>query len=288
MSSSPPPVEASSQQSNDTTLDTGPDWDQFNTDLYVPHHYGKVSGADSKVANWVVGVLRNSADIRKDYGSLIEIGVGATLRSSMAVAGGNLRKGAPVIFTDVGDSQLKATKEAVKSIQNGDLKYWADHEADVVRGNPEIDEGRIHPWMEGALARLCINATVKPLDISEECVGPADIRVEAHCLCSNTDDPNLYEERVSNFYRGMEPGQLAVRFFDANSTGYLVDGIQFPGIPINAESIREQAERMGLGVVGTIEVEFGDRVSTFSGIGAAVLVMPGAGQAVLDLGSVRC
>ena len=244
----------------------------FNTPKYAEFHYGDVSDADNWLSNWVVSVLRRPG-IRRDFKTAKEIGTGGVLRTAMLGAG-NLSEHAKVTCTDVGESQMQETLKAIADIMAGNPSKWRLHEKGVIKGHPKVDEGRGHPWMVGALDKICAGATVEQFDIREAPLGPAGMRFEGFCLCSNTDDPDQYELEVDNFYGGMMSNDVAVRMFDIESKGYWVDGRFFPGIPINPTKVIEQAKRIGLVVVDSIGIEFGASSSTFTGIGAAVMIKP--------------
>ena len=130
-----------------------------------------------------------------------------------------------------------------------------------------------------AIGKITSNAVVRHLDILEEPVGPAGLRTAGHCLCSITSDREAHCQAVSNFFAGMEAGDVALELFDVNSSGYTVGGVKFPGYPTNAEEVSAEAASMGLTVIDVFEMPVvqpsgttDGTGSSFSALGAAVLL----------------
>jgi hypothetical protein len=267
-------------------LEHPPNWDKFDAQRYGKHHYGTVSEADRRVALRVAANVRTILQVaspsrcRAPYERAVDVGGGGGLRTAL-LGGPLLRWGGEQVFTDIGQPQLDEAWWQVEQERKRPkvcTRIYARHETGLTdRGFRGLDRG-YYEYVR-SLRRITQNPVVRRLDILEESVGEAGIRTEGHCLCSITSDRDAHYQAVRNFYDGMEPGDTAIRLFDVNSTGYAVEGEEFPGYPTNAEEVARQAESMGLLVLDAFEVSFGQAPaipgvtsSTFSALGAAVMI----------------
>jgi hypothetical protein len=249
----------------------GASFDTFDTSAYTGRHYSELDHADADVAEVIISaIVENLGDRFGSFEGAFEIGNAAVLRTS-ALAEPLLRSDAEVTFSDVGKTQRAAARLAVARVQEGDLGIWEAH---------QLAMGKVdHRWAN-AVTNICRrDPIVAHHNILENPVPPAGVRVEGHTLCSHTNRAEVYEQALDNFLVTMEPGDVAIRIFDVGSTGYFVGGRWFEGYPINLNTVRAEAKKRGLTILGIREVPIKvatDEVtrtgSTFSAIGGAVLL----------------
>jgi len=253
--------------SSDGTANGDIDWALFSPAAYAPHHYIGVDCHDVAIARRIITTLER---LSGDYRSLTEIGAGGVLRTA-CLAAPLLMPGSPITLTDVAEPQLAATRLAVEQVQQGRPGYWAAHEAAMTAVNSR--------WAN-ALATVCRKPTIRRYNVLQAPLGTSSIRIEGHCLCSLSARPDEYNHAVSNFYGGMQTGDVAIRLFDIGSTGYNVGDVWFPGYPTDELEVSNQAESMGLVVLDSFRMPYQKRTdsnaasSTLSALGGAIMVKP--------------
>jgi hypothetical protein len=125
-------------------------------------------------------------------------------------------------------------------------------------------------------------------ELPKEEVGVA---TEGHCLESSTGVYSDYLAGVARFYGSIKPGGVAIRLFMIRSTGYKA-GAEYPAVSITPENIEQEAQVMGMKVVGgAFGVEANphapgsardeDDQTTYAGLGGAVLLKPSSDVTVI-------
>jgi len=256
---------------------TGRDWK-----TYRDHHYGEPLPADLRLASWTATTLQDPR-VRKDHGSVVEIGNAGVFRTLPLVAG-NLAVGARVVVADAFWPQRRAARQELRVIRRGrGPTVWDAHLNAIVQGRPDIARVEPHPYLEGALGKMVARASVRKYDLRRGPLGRAGIRIAPFVLGSWTSDPAEFRLGLDHFYAGMRPGDVAIIHEDAEATGYSIGQRRLPNFPTTEAELREDAEARGLIVIGSttepIEDYGGEAAgSTFTGFIGLVVKHPEAGD----------
>lgn len=192
-------------------------WNNFNSSAYIADNYAKTHEEDIQI----IKILVRYYDKLPQLQSALEIGVGPNLYPLMIMLP-YIKK---IDCIDISVSNIKYFNQQLKNPNPNWNLFWSL----LQRLNPKYKQD----YKKSLLNKVSIN-NKSIYRLNEDIY---DLVSTNFCLESITDNSKEFILACNKFIASARSGGYLIATFMENSHGYEVDGIRFPGFPVNKEKI---------------------------------------------------
>lgn len=192
-------------------------WNNFNSSAYIADNYAKIHEEDIQI----IKILVRYYDKLPKLQNALEIGVGPNLYPLMIMLP-YIKK---IDCVDISVSNIKYFNQQLKNPNtNWDL-FW--------RLLQRLNQKYKQDYKNSLLRK--VNIKNKSVYMLKE--AKYDLVSTNFCLESITDNSKEFILACNKFIDSARSGGYLIASFMENSRGYEVDGVKFPGYPVNKEKI---------------------------------------------------
>jgi hypothetical protein len=230
------------------------DWDQFDPDMYCRENYRSILPVDLEILRQVRDFF-GAGPVTDGRG--LDIGAGANLYPSLAML--------PFCRSiDLREYSRRNVDWLERRIASGYDVTWDGFWDELAR----------HPAYRGITdprREYSARATVSQGSVFDLERHRWDIGTMFFVACLITSDITEFDSALDHFIHALKPGAPFAAAFMLGSTGYDVDGVTFPSVPLTKDDVRRGFERTACDVDVT-EIE------------TKQLIRPGYGGMALAIG----
>jgi lysine decarboxylase len=213
-------------------------FEQFPARAYLDKYYAGIGPENAAMARAILDYLGRHEPATD---TVIEVGGGPSLLGMMALAAHRRRPFRRVTFTDLAPQNLSEVRAWLEgrpeSFDHRHALRWLEHETessqeevtDVLRRSAwELEET---DWRQPA---------------RDDWLGSFDVVASHFFAESVTRDMDEFRRLLGELGRLARPGGCVLLSLLEGSTGYPVDGVRFPAVPLDARTLPAELKRAGL------------------------------------------